>query len=141
MFSPKHIIRVTGVALVACAVAAPTALARPARYTPPTFGRHVALASSATPAAKSTPPAQAQAPTYSRQDKQLVPSSPTQAPAPAAPTVVSSSNPNGSFDWSDAAIGAGGGVALSIIAIGGALGLQRRSRRPGIRTSASIAAS
>jgi hypothetical protein len=34
------------------------------------------------------------------------------------------------FDWGDAGIGAGAGLALSVIAVGGALAVsQRRSRR------------
>src|SRR5947209_2193300 len=146
MFS-QHITKFTGVALLAGAVAAPAAAGMPIQYAAPA---RTHTAPSAAPAAKPSPLAQAQAlkagskhllyrnvsvkqlaadlappPTYSRQDKQLVPSSPTPTPAPASPSVVSSSTPNGGFDWGDAAIGAGGGIVLSIVAVGGALGLQR----------------
>ena len=65
------------------------------------------------------------APTYSRQDKQLVPSSPAPAPVNAVPTT----NPSGGIDWTYAGLGAGGGVAL-LLAIGGGLAAsQRRTRR------------
>jgi hypothetical protein len=44
-------------------------------------------------------------------------------------TIVRVSAPNG-FDWGDAAIGAGGGIALSIIGLGGVLAVsQHRTRR------------
>jgi hypothetical protein len=50
--------------------------------------------------------------------------------APTAPTIVRVSAPTGSFDWGDAGIGAAGGFAISMIAIGGAfVTSQRRSRR------------
>jgi hypothetical protein len=46
------------------------------------------------------------------------------------PTVVRVVASDGGFDWGDAGIGAGGGVALSMIAVGGVLASsQRRSRR------------
>ena len=39
--------------------------------------------------------------------------------------------PTGGFDWGDAGIGAAGGFALSMLAIGGAIVVtQRRDRRP-----------
>lgn len=55
----------------------------------------------------------------------------SQPPAPATPpTIVRMSTGNGGFDWGDAGIGAGGGFALSMIALGGALvASQRRDRR------------
>jgi hypothetical protein len=54
-----------------------------------------------------------------------------QAGIPATPpTVVRVIASDGGFDWGDAGIGAGGGFALSMIAVGGALvASQRRSRR------------
>jgi hypothetical protein len=47
-------------------------------------------------------------------------------PIPTSPKVVQVSNPSDGFDWGDAAIGAGGGVALSILGVGGALALSQR---------------
>jgi hypothetical protein len=45
--------------------------------------------------------------------------------------------PNGGFDWGDAGIGAAGGVALSMIGLGGVLAVsQRRTRRS--RRSAAV---
>jgi len=54
-----------------------------------------------------------------------------QATVPAAPpTIVRVSASNGGFDWGDAGIGAGGGFALAMIGLGGALvASQRRERR------------
>ena len=131
MFSSKHITRVAAVALVAGGVAVPAASARPAVYTPPA---HVTQTPTITP----VPAAPANKPIYSRQDKQLVPRSPTQAPVTATPTVVS--NPSGGFDWGDAAIGAGAGIGLSILGVGGAFAIQRRSRKPAAQTAASAVA-
>jgi hypothetical protein len=77
---------------------------------------------------------------YSRQDKQLVPNSPTQAPvlvpsshfqAPvtAWPKGVPAGTPENGIGWADA--GLGGALALTVLGIGGALGIsQRRTRRP-----------
>jgi hypothetical protein len=49
---------------------------------------------------------------------------------PTAPTIVRVSAPTGGFDFGDAGIGAAGGFAISMIAVGGALvASQRRSRR------------
>jgi hypothetical protein len=46
------------------------------------------------------------------------------------PTIVRVSAPNSGFDWGDAGIGAAGGVALSMIGLGGALAVsQHRTRR------------
>ena len=39
------------------------------------------------------------------------------------------STPSG-FDWGDAGIGAGAGLAISLIAVGGALSIYRRRERP-----------
>ena len=61
---------------------------------------------------------------YSRQDKSLLPAN---DPPPA---VVPISSPGAGFAWGDATIGAAGGFALSMIAIGGALVIApRRIRR------------
>jgi hypothetical protein len=59
------------------------------------------------------------------------PSVTSQTGLPATPpTVVRVVAGNGGFDWGDAGIGAGGGFALSMIVVGGALvATQRRSRR------------
>jgi hypothetical protein len=47
---------------------------------------------------------------------------------PAAASGTSGS----SFDWGDAAIGAAGGLVISVVGLGGALALsQRRTRRSG----------
>lgn len=75
------------------------------------------------------------APVYSRQDKSIVPSTAqsttaqtVQASAP--PPVVRLEAPASGFDWGDAGIGAAGGLALSMIVLGGALAVsQNRSRR------------
>jgi hypothetical protein len=50
---------------------------------------------------------------------------------PAAPqAVVRVQTPKTGFDWGDAGIGAAGGLAITIIGVGGALAVsQRRSRR------------
>jgi hypothetical protein len=50
--------------------------------------------------------------------------------ASTPPTVIRVSPRNGGFVWGDAGIGAAGGFALSMLAIGGALAIsQRRTRR------------
>lgn len=126
MFSHR-ITKITGVALAASAVAAPTASAMPIGGIP----------NQARPAAaKASPLAQA---TYSRQDKQMVPNSPTPAAVPSKPTVVSST-PNGGLDWAYVGIGAGGAAVLTIVGLGGALAIQRRSRKPAV-ASTSVATS
>ena len=83
------------------------------------------------PTAKPTP-----ATVYSRQDKSIVPAtSPSTtagstAKVSAAPPVVTVQAPANGFDWGDAGIGAAGGLALSLVGIGGALAIsQNRSRR------------
>lgn len=153
MFSPQRIAKATTVALVAGGIAVPAASAMPiggfAPQAPPT---HISTQINPTQAARhfravhrpdpSVPVAVT--PTvkpfvYSPQDKQLVPNSPTQAPVTTTP-VVHVSTPGSSFDWGDAAIGAGAGIGLSVLAIGGAFALQRRSRKPAIGTSASAVA-
>lgn len=45
------------------------------------------------------------------------------------PELIVRSAPARGFDWGDAAIGAAGGLGLSLVGIGGALAKQRRSRR------------
>ena len=59
------------------------------------------------------------------------PSMQTHATAPVSqPTVVRVSAPANRFDWADAGIGAAGGVALTMVGVGGALVASgRRSRR------------
>lgn len=125
MFSPRHMTQFTAAALVAGAVAAPTASA-------------MSIAGSPTRAPSRPAPAVA---TYSPQDKQLTGNvAPGVAAGLAASTLPRASNPTGDFDWGDAAIGAGSGVALSMLGIGGALALQRRSRKPAARQGASAIA-
>ena len=50
---------------------------------------------------------------------------------PSAPpaTVVTVTPGNSGFDWGDAGIGAAGGLALSLVALGGGLALSQRSSR------------
>lgn len=53
----------------------------------------------------------------------------TSSAQPNPPSVLRVLTANSGFDWGDAGIGAAGGVALSLIGIGGALGVaQHRSR-------------
>jgi hypothetical protein len=85
-----------------------------------------ALAAADAPTASAHPGGTAHHPplVYSRQDKSLLPAN---DPPPA---VVQISSPDGGFAWGDAGIGAAGGFALSMIAIGGALVIApRRTRR------------
>jgi hypothetical protein len=54
---------------------------------------------------------------------------PTQ-PVSTSPTIVRVTAGNSGFDWGDAGIGAAGGIALSMVSLGGALALsQNRARR------------
>ena len=148
MFSPQHITKGTAIALALGAVAAPAASAGPiadnaAAQPRPT--QVVASVRGSHPFGPNRPVPVAAQPirslAFSRQDKQLVPRSAPLAPVSTSAPVVRVSNPSGGFDWADAAIGAGGGVALSILGIGGALTLQRRSRKPAaVRTGASAVA-
>ena len=88
---------------------------------------------------------------YSRQDKAMIPvhrvTPTTSGPrsevvsgggygsGTAAPTVVRVVDGNSGFDWGDAAIGAGGGIALSILGLGGARGVslyRTRSRHTAV---------
>jgi hypothetical protein len=102
----------------------------------------LSLAATAAPAASAMParlePASAAPPTaiYSRQDKSTIP---TTLPATAAATVANVSapppavrigTPTRGFDWLAAGIGVAGGIALSMLGLGGARGLsQYRTRR------------
>ena len=110
-----HRITTTAAVLLSLAAAgAPTAMARP----------------DFAPAAKQPPPT-----AYSRPDKSLIPlTTPsgdgTSRPASAPQAVVQVQTPPSGFDWGDAGIGAAGGLALSLIALGGALAVsQHRTRR------------
>lgn len=56
--------------------------------------------------------------------------------SPSPPTIVRVTARNGGFDWGDAGIGAAGGLALSIVGLGGGLAVsQRRTRRTGHTTA------
>jgi hypothetical protein len=141
MFSPQRIAKATTVALVAGGIAVPAASAMPiggfAPQAPPT---HISTQINPTQAARhfravhrpdpSVPVAVT--PTvkpfvYSPQDKQLVPNSPTQAPVTTTP-VVHVSTPGSSFDWGDAAIGAGASGRGARSRPGSASGRGARSR-------------
>jgi hypothetical protein len=128
MFSAQSITRVTAIALTVGAVAAPVATARPARMAPRQSVAAISVSQQRQLQAKqhqaSTPPV------YSRQDKQLAPSSSSQTPVNAAASSPPTATASDGFDWGDAGIGAAGGLAISIVGIGGALTLsQRRTRR------------
>jgi hypothetical protein len=115
--------RITGLVTVAgaFALAATPAVAQPVRgYTGGSYVRQEKQLVGPIPA--SIPSAGS----YVRQDKQLVgPSS-----ASVSPTIVRLSPASGGFDWGDAGVGAAGGFALSMIAVGGVLAVtQRRGRR------------
>jgi hypothetical protein len=69
---------------------------------------------------------------YSRQDKRMIPAAPVGAAPAAAQPVVRIQAPGGGFDWGDAGIGAAGGLALALLAVGGVLLLtDQRSLRTG----------
>jgi hypothetical protein len=61
--------------------------------------------------------------------------SPASSAAHAQPTIVRVSSPSG-FSWSDAGIGAAGGLGLSIAGIGGGLILSNRRTRRTHRSTA-----
>ncbi len=129
MFSPQSITRVTAIALTAGAVAAPVATARPARMAPRQSVAAISVSQqrqlSTASAASSAAPLK-----YARQDKQLAPSSSPQTAVNTAPPSPPTATASNGFDWGDAGIGAAGGLAISIVGIGGALTLsQRRTRR------------
>ena len=123
MTTTRRTATATLLVLSLAAASAPTAGARPADYTP---------------AAK-----QPATSVYSRPDKSLIPvTTPyngrvaTQVGAQQA--VVRVQAPQSGFDWGDAGIGAAGGVALTILGLGGALTVsQRRPRRNPHTTSLS----
>ena len=82
----------------------------------------LSLAATSAPTASARPGSAAHHPglVYSRQDKSLL------AANDPPPAVVRIRSPGAGFDWSDAGIGAAGGFALSMIAIGGALVVSQR---------------
>lgn len=121
MLSPQRIARVTAIALTAGAVAAPVASAYP-----PGGGSSQPAAAGSNGVAQVK---QHQAAVYTRQDKQLVPSSPSQAPVNTVPPSTPATTPSEGFDWGDAGIGAAGGLVISVVGIGGALALSQRRTR------------
>ena len=152
MFSLHHFGKGTAVALTFGAIAAPAASAMPIGGLPTQAAARHALAVHRPIGAAPTPNYSAQAhqlktgssrlfyrnvsekqlaaelapaPAYSRQDKQLVPSSPAPAPVNAVPTAI----PSGGIDWTTAGISAGGTVALLLAVGGGLAASQRRTRR------------
>lgn len=128
MLSTQRIARVTAIALTAGAVAAPVASAYPPRVA---SGQPVAASSNSAAQAP-----QQKAVVYTRQDKQLVPSSPSNVNA--APASTPAGTGSDGFDWADAGIGAAGGLMISIVGIGGALAVsQRRTRRTGPTAAAT----
>ena len=91
---------------------------------------------SAMPARSEGPIAAKPAPAalYSRQDRSMIP---TTAPSTtAAPIVVRVTSPSTGFDWGDAGIGAAGGIALSMVGLGGALAVSQNRARRARRTTA-----
>jgi hypothetical protein len=72
-------------------------------------------------ATTSSTTSRAPAAVYSRQDKRMIPVAPVGAAPAAAQAVVRIQAPGGGFDWGDAAIGAAGGLALALLAVGGVL--------------------
>jgi hypothetical protein len=116
-----HRIATTAAVIVALAAAgAPTATARP----------------DFAPAAKQPPPT-----VYSRPDKSLIPATTTYGEgvtsgARAPQAVVRIQTPKSGFDWGDAGIGAAGGIALSMIGLGGALAVSENRARRNRRTTA-----
>jgi hypothetical protein len=96
----------------------------PAAATAKPIGADPTGAVSTNPAATANRPP---ATVYSRPDKSMIR---VTTPETAPEAVVRIQTPSNGFDWGDAGIGAAGGLALSVIAVGGALAVsQRRSRR------------
>ena len=58
-------------------------------------------------------------------------------PASSPPTIVRVTTHSNGFDWGDAGIGAAGGLALSVIGLGGALAASGYRNRPGRHTTAT----
>jgi hypothetical protein len=106
----------------------------------------LALAAAGTPAATAGSPdaavatatRPAPATVYSRQDKSIIPvsSRSTSADASTEQAVVRIQTPPSGFDWGDAAIGAAGGLALALVAVGGALVVSQRRGRGAITPQA-----
>ena len=97
----------------------PLAEARALKATNPLFYRNVSVRRLETQLAGP--------PVYSRQDKQVVPSSPTPVSSPASSP--RSATPSGGFEWAYVGVG-GGALAISLFGIGGAFAIsQRRTRR------------
>jgi hypothetical protein len=59
----------------------------------------------------------------------LSPTAATSATTGVSPTIVRVTAPSRGFDWGDAGIGAAGGFALSMIAIGGVLAVSQHRTR------------
>jgi hypothetical protein len=115
--TPTHRITTTAAAILTLAAAAGTPTA----------------AAGSSDASVATASHQKPATVYSRQDKSLIPvaSWTSDDGVSAAPAAVRIETPPSGFDWGDAAVGAAGGFALSMIAVGGVLAVsQRRDRRP-----------
>jgi hypothetical protein len=116
---------------------------RTSRYIEATAALTLALAAIAMPTAPTAAGAGAGAAQWANQ-----PTSQTTAPAnrpqsaslrgqntpSVPPTVVRVTTPDGSFHWGDAGIGAAGGLALAMLALG--LTLVLRSQRPTTRSPA-----
>jgi hypothetical protein len=70
---------------------------------------------------------------YSRQEKSVLPPNdprPGAATTSTPPAIVRVETPNSGFDWGDAGIGAAGGLAISLLAVGGTLAVSgHRTRR------------
>ena len=56
----------------------------------------------------------------------------TVPPTTAPVSIVRVNSPSAGFDWGDAGIGAIGGVAVSMIGVGGVLAFSRRRGHPGV---------
>ena len=107
---------VTSIAAIALAIAAPAASARLDLNPTPSGPSQIATA---------------QRVVRPNPDQQVPP-----AAATVPPTAVRFFAPNGGFDWGDAVIGAAGGIALTVLCIGGGLAVaQRRGRRSGSPTA------
>jgi hypothetical protein len=108
MTSTHRITTTAAVILSLAAAGAPTASAMPANDYAPT--------------AKPAPTR-----VYDRPDKEMIP---VATPGSAPQAVVRIQTPPSGFDWGDAGIGAAGGLALSMTAVGvGLVVSQRRGRR------------
>jgi hypothetical protein len=69
---------------------------------------------------------------YSRPDKEMIP---VATPGSAPQAVVRIQTPPNGFDWGDAGIGAAGGLALTMIGVGGALAVSQRRPRGSRQTT------